>query len=446
VSLATPASAGPTVEADHPHHPWVYSIAGNIAARVLSLGSTVIVARTLGPLSRGIVAAAMVWPAAFTSVGALVGIGTAAFFSARKGLIGLQACLIIALASAALLLPISATVNSAVFRGPQRVGLLYADLYLVSIPITLISYVFLGALLGRGKVEDFWRARGSGGLVLLISVVVIAACHRLSIITYIIASLSGAVATAAMARHFTGPIALSPDLPKTQVREVLAYSARVFTTTIPSQLHIRLDQLVLSLLIPLDQLGIYAVAQSWASAVSIVSGGLATVIVSRTVQLNPTDANSLSAGFRRVRRASLLAIVISVGVALVAPLGLPLVFGARYQSAVVPAMILSFSAAFSAWKGMLHEFSRSIGRPAAGSLPEVIGLLVAAAALIVLVPAFGTRGAATAALLSYVVLLVAFAVRLRGLMASTPIPWPRLQDLDELARDAISYAKHRLAR
>src|SRR5689334_16231142 len=97
----------PVRKPEHHHHAWVSSVASNVTARALGLSSTVLMARALGPVNRGIVAAITVWPLAFASLGAFVGVSTSAYFLARKGPGWLKACLLIALTSGAVMLLVS---------------------------------------------------------------------------------------------------------------------------------------------------------------------------------------------------------------------------------------------------------------------------------------------------------------------------------------------------
>jgi O-antigen/teichoic acid export membrane protein len=427
------------------HQAWVSSVAANFGARAFGLASTVILARSLGPASRGIVAAATVWPSAMVGLGALVSAGTAAFFLARRGMTGLQVCLAIALASGVALVPVSLAVNSVVFRGVQGETLIYAQLYVITVPITLLSNVFSGALLGRGRIGAYWSTRLAAGALLFGAVAVLAFTGALTIGTYVVASIAGAIAMLAVGRYQAGRIPLSGSIVRSDFGEVLRYSAKVLTTTIPAQIRIRLDQLLMTLMLPMDSMGFYAVALSWSSIVSIVGGGLATVVVARTVQENAAGASPVDNALRRVRRAGVLAMLVATASALCAPIALPLLFGAQYRSAIAPAMILSFGTGLFVWKSFLHDFSRATGRPATGTVPEVIGLATAAVALLAVLPSMGVVGAAAASLLSYFVLLLAFAAQLRRQLGQDPAIWPRMHDWHDVLREALSYARHRIA-
>jgi O-antigen/teichoic acid export membrane protein len=157
----------------------------------------------------------------------------------------------------------------------------------------------------------------------------------------------------------------------------------------------RVDQLLMIRLASADQLGLYAVAVTLASAPSMVVGTLADAIFPRIA----AGENHLVA---RSCRISLLATVLSgIGVAAVAYPVLRFVFGPDFRAATTMVLILVVAQVPAAVNRVLGFSLRSAGFPGKVSIGEVIGLSVTVPGVIVLVPPLGGVGAAIVSAAAY---------------------------------------------
>jgi O-antigen/teichoic acid export membrane protein len=86
---------------------------------------------------------------------------------------------------------------------------------------------------------------------------------------------------------------------------------------------------------------------------------------------------------------------------LLAPVGLPLVFGSRFAPSIPSALVLVPAGAILAWAGIAEEGLRGLGRPTIVLVAEVVAAVVTVGALPVLLHAFGIFGAALASMLGY---------------------------------------------
>jgi O-antigen/teichoic acid export membrane protein len=92
-----------------------------------------------------------------------------------------------------------------------------------------------------------------------------------------------------------------------------------------------------------------------------------------------------------------------------APLGLPFVFGSSFAPSIPSALVLVPAGAVLAWAGIAEEGLRGLGRPTIVLVAETAGAVVTVAALPVLLSTYGIFGAAVASLLGYSTVAV-FAV------------------------------------
>src|ERR1035441_1916165 len=101
------------------------------------------------------------------------------------------------------------------------------------------------------------------------------------------------------------------------------------------------------------------------------------------------------------RSGAVVAAVTSLPFILLAPVALPLVFGARYAPSIPSALVLVPAGSILAWAGIAEEGLRGLGRPAMVLVAEVVAAIVTLGALPVLLHSSGIFGAAVASLLGY---------------------------------------------
>lgn len=423
------------------------SVVGHAAVRVAGFASSVVLARALGPADRGAVATLVVWTFTILGIGALAEVTPVAYFVARRGRIGANAGLAIAAISSVLLIPVGFVVNWTVFRGGGPVSIALANWYLLIIPFTMLANVFGGVIVAEGRIAAYWSTRAGGEILLVLAAATLAFSHRLTVTSYVMSAIAGTFLSLALswwAAGAPGPSNFASE--RGPIREFGRYCGRVMSTTIPALLRLRLDQLAVSVALPLAVMGYYSVAFSWAMIVSVVGSGLSTVIVSRSVHVDSGEPGGIAAAVQRVRRAATLAILLAIAAAAAAPMGVPLLFGRDYAPAVGPAVVLSVAVGITVWKDFLHDLHRAVGRPATGVVPEIVGLVVAALILAPLIAYLGALGAAIASVVSYLSLVIAFHLRMRRQFPRGTRLLPGLEDARDLWLAARAYASHAMGR
>jgi len=126
---------------------------------------------------------------------------------------------------------------------------------------------------------------------------------------------------------------------------------------------------------------------------------LATGLAGGTMPRFATGSIELVA---RVLRATLLGVLaISLGVALGAPILVPLVFGPDFADAVPMIWVLLLAGVPLAGTVVLSTALISFGRPAYAGWAELLALIVTIPGLFVLLPHLGGVGAALVSLLAY---------------------------------------------
>jgi O-antigen/teichoic acid export membrane protein len=204
-----------------------------------------------------------------------------------------------------------------------------------------------------------------------------------------------------------------PSLPV--ARTVLGFGARAQLGNLLWLVNLRLDFLVLGILAGPSTLGIYAVASKFAELMRLPATALNYVLYPRFTRLQPVAA---------AREARRLAVQACAATMLAAPVLaaaavaiLPRLFGAQFQSAVVPACLLLVGLAVEGATAVGSAYLWGVGRPGANSIGMGLGVIITVVFDLLLIPRHGAVGAAIASSLAYLATAV-FITALAGSCAS----------------------------
>jgi O-antigen/teichoic acid export membrane protein len=207
------------------------------------------------------------------------------------------------------------------------------------------------------------------------------------------------------------------------VREICGYGMRGQIGGLLQLVNDRFDVAILAAVASPSVLGVYAVASKLADLLRMP--GLALTYV-----LYPSFARDPQGAARRTAslmvKALGISIVVAVPLAMLAGPVLPLLFGAEFATAVLPAQIMIGGTVVCSVAGLVTAYLLGIGRPGANSISIVAGVAMTVTLNLLLVPRLGAVGAAIAAAAANVattVTLLAFFVWLRG--AAPPLPGER---------------------
>jgi O-antigen/teichoic acid export membrane protein len=182
-------------------------------------------------------------------------------------------------------------------------------------------------------------------------------------------------------------------------RRVAAYGMRAQVGGVMTQLNLRLDWVILSILTGPAVLGVYAIASKFAELVKVLGLALTYVFYpkfARGGRLNAAaDVQRLIPKAGAVSAVSVLVLWISAGFLI------PALYGSHFHSAVTPTRIILLGLPLEGVAGVIIAFLYGVGRPGLNSLAMGIGLIATVALDLVLIPPFGATGAAIASAVSY---------------------------------------------
>jgi O-antigen/teichoic acid export membrane protein len=182
-------------------------------------------------------------------------------------------------------------------------------------------------------------------------------------------------------------------------RTVGVYGLRAQVGGVISLLNLRLDFILLNVIAGPAVLGIYAISSKFAELVKVPALALTYVLYPRYA--SDGGARAVVKARRLLPKAGLLLGAAIVPLFLVVGWVIPAVYGSAFEPAVAPARIILIGLALEGVAAVITAFLYGAGRPGLNSLAMAAGLVVTVALDLLLIPAYGAVGAATASAVAY---------------------------------------------
>lgn len=375
----------------------------NLGAAVLTSVGGIFLARELGPTDRGGLVTILLWPAVVGSLASLGLTQSTCYWVARRraqGLAIMSAAARAALATGLIVAVVGTGVAPLVGRTPIVTNLV-GVVFLMS-PVFIAGGVWMSTLQAV-DIGAWNRSRTVQPISYFVGIIGLALAHRLTLTTVTATFCCTLIFQALHARYHARRSVGGSQIEATYpLRSLYEYGVRVWASTIPKLINVRLDQLALSILpaIATSDLGIYAVAAS----LSWLALPAATAFGSVAFPAVASSTNSIA--IRRIERVALLgsagtAAAVLVAACLVAPFAVPRLIGPDFDGVVVVLWLLAPGTVFLAVNRVLADLLQGRGRPLVTSVGEGSAAVLTIVLLVALTPRFGIRGAAVASTLAY---------------------------------------------
>jgi O-antigen/teichoic acid export membrane protein len=391
----------------------------------LGFVNSVLLSRWLGPVGRGEIAAAMLWPGLLIYISSMGLIVSSMYFTSppdSKPQVVLNNAIILGLMLSCIALPISFMLLPWLLKSQTADVVSASRLYLAVIPLSLINQFGLGVLQGRLRISELNWLRTVIPVGYLLGTVLFMALGRLTLANIIVLHL-GLNATAMLCTLAT--LARSGIYPGFQTdtalaRQMLSYGAKVHVGQISGLANVSLDQVLIAAWLPPAYLGLYVIAVSSAGLSQLFSGAVQTVTMPGIAQKESVAERGalLQDVFRRYW---LLSILMMLTLGAILPFVIPIVFGAAFKPSVWPAEILLLASLFMGAKQVLGGGAVALGNPWLGSKANLIALAVTVVLLSALLPVIGIMGAAIATTAAYSVELAVVIYGLRSTHSISPV-------------------------
>ncbi|MGQ9409809.1 oligosaccharide flippase family protein [Mycolicibacterium gilvum] len=202
-----------------------------------------------------------------------------------------------------------------------------------------------------------------------------------------------ALATSKRWNHLAGPSGLDDTDP-----ELFRYAARIWLGSAAGILLLRLDQILITPLSSVEQVGLYVVAATLSEATLVINSAVRDVMFA--VESSSPDTQRIG---RASRASTLVTLALAAAVGGACPWAIPILFGPSFDGAVPATVILLVGVVVGNPGSVAGAGLSARGRPGLRSLSLLVAACVNMAFVLLLVPPLGATGAAIAMLISQLV-------------------------------------------
>ena len=379
--------------------------------------SGVLAARALGVTGRGELAAIQIWATQLTPL-ALLGLGESLVYLAARRRdeipsltatavsIGLAGSVVAGIAGV-FLVPWTLAPTSSRLLGA-------AVTFLLAIPLSVAVGLAYCPLRAVGAFHT-WNVLRTAQTAMWPAVLLIAwglgRRDAVAISHFYLLGLSALLLLVAgrVRRAFPGP--MRPSMK--HARELLAFGAPALMATLPDAANSRVDQIFVAASWGVGPLGLYAVASTWSGAYATLFSALIHVVVPHVARLGAGEEQKVEV-LRLWRLGVVLALVMALATAAMAPVAVPLLFGRQFAGASGLAVLLCLPSMLVVLRQLLAAGSLGLGRPRSLAKASTVALLVNVGLLWLLTPRSFLLGPPLAATVAHA---VGIAVLMRDMQA-----------------------------
>lgn len=283
----------------------------------------------------------------------------------------------------------------------RGIGVELAAIAAVALLPNIVWQSVSGVLLGLGRVRVWNWIQALPPILTLAGMLVLVVAYdggvRGALVAWALAHAITAVVALAATRHVWAPFAVDDLFDAALARLAITMGA----VQVVNLISYRIELFILDRYRGIGAVGVYSISMQAAEAIWLVAAAIATSITAPAVQEDELGAQRLVA--RSALRGLAYTAIVAAIVGIAGPLLIPLLFGHDFRHAARPlAFLLPGIVAYAPVSILVVYLSVRRGRPRLSLAVAVVGLIVTAAASVVLIPRHGASGAALSSTIGYV--------------------------------------------
>jgi|GEM_PF-568769 len=193
---------------------------------------------------------------------------------------------------------------------------------------------------------------------------------------------------------FFKPIAI-----KTALRDLLSYGWKVFLGSIFHQINLRADVLIVNYFKSPSAVGLYSVGVTYTEILRLLPSALGSVLFPRVS--SSTDEEALEITCQVTRLLTVFLIFSSIISLILAPIIIPLFFGAKFIPSIGVVPLLLPGIICWSYSSQLSNYLSGRGHPEYPLYASIIASIVTLSGDLILIPRLGINGAALVSSLAY---------------------------------------------
>lgn len=380
----------------------------NVFILGLNVLTGIIIARYLGPEGRGEQAAMIMWPR-FLAYSLTLGIPASLVYYMKKKDENKGSLYIASLYMSLILGCVAIAVGFVIIpfwmKDYSKEVIEFATWALIMSPIAMLGTINVAALQSR---EEY---------------------HRYNFIRYFpvfctLVLLLGLVVTGHVTPFNTSVAFLFPAIPvaiwvtiklisdykikqKNKIKsgkKLLNYGIRSYGTDVAGTFSGYIDQILVVGLLSPSSLGLYVVSLNLSKMLNTIQSAITSVLFPKASGLQQVDAIKLT--FKVFRISTVITMILGIGIFIVAPYLLVLLYGESFIEAIAVFRILIFQTAITSTSWILSQGFMSIGKPGSVTIIRMVTLGINVILLNVFIPLLGIEGAAISLLITSMIEII----------------------------------------
>lgn len=402
-------------------------VMANMGATLFGILSGVATARYLGAASRGDLAVILFWPALLTSLldaGLLevVAIRTARrpdswWSHARAAVVVAAGVGLLAVIGGWIALPLVLTNDQSRLLGLARAALVF-------IPLSLISNVPLGSLLGLNRYRSVAAIRTVTVVVYLAGLLwgMASGWADVETIVWLTVAMRGLPVCVGAVLLVSEPRRVAE---RASLRDVTAQAASLQSARVMAVTGASTDRILANWMLMPSAIGNWQIVSTVATIMPVVGQSAAQRLLSAV----STEGRASKAFVYVTYVRSVLATgLLAAGALVLLPVLIPLAYGVDFRDAVVPSMVLACVAVPTAGASVLQAAARGIGQAHQCVKAEALGVACIAGIGALSVPSYGLLGLASAVAIARIAVSIQMGrviAKEFGLALASLAPWSK---------------------
>ena len=375
---------------------------------VLGLGTSIIVARTLGPKGKGIYTLILLIPTVMLRLGTLgIEVANVYFTGSKKykieDIVSNSLLSSLLLGSILFLLffniyPLSIFQN---FLKSNQLNGIYLRFAVLAVPFLLLSGYLRSILLGKEEIIIFNKINILETVFDLMVIIILLLIFKQGIFGAIIAFLLTSIFTALLVIFFIKKYTkINFSYNGKLFKDTINYGIMAYFSNLTTFLNYRLDMFLVAFFLGPIEVGYYSITVGMAEKIWMLPNSISTVLFPRISSIENTKANNLTP--RVARHTFFIILITSLILAVLAKPLIKILFGDVFLPSVMPLLILLPGIISISVAEIICTDLAGRGMPKYSFYSAVISLGVNIPLNLWLIPRWGISGAAFASTVAYI--------------------------------------------
>lgn len=226
-----------------------------------------------------------------------------------------------------------------------------------------------------------------------------------------------------------------------EVRKLAGFGFQIFLSNLFLTSVFRVDTFFLNKMVSLSELGLYSVSVNVGELLLLVPSAIGVALFPH---LSGLEKEEQKEAMCLVGRISF--VIGFIGIVGLAAIGYPfilVVFGRSFLPAFIPFLILLPGLMAMTLNYAYGNYFSAVGKPLIGAVIFLIGLVVNVALNLWLIPIFGISGAAISSSITYLVIITGFIMKVRQMhrIPLTEFVFPKLSDYFYIKNQVVKFLK-----